>query len=258
MEQEQKYSTDEILAKIKKLMALRDRPSCQADVDNATARINEMLIKYNLSMMDVENHKIDDSGVDIQAGCFDEFQTPYEGNFAKDLLTGICSFNFCRLITKGSNDPMSKGYFTIFGKKHNIAVVNYMFNYCLNNIKLLFNDYWETVEVKSKKNMHKRGFYQGAVLSLVIRLARQKDETEQEVGKDNMLAVVKYNDAAVDEKVNEVFPNVGKAAKMKICTNTDALRAGIRAGEKLSLLQGLENNEKGNKSLTDRKKQLHN
>ncbi|MEO6305568.1 MAG: DUF2786 domain-containing protein, partial [Bacteroidia bacterium] len=85
---------DSILEKIQKLIALRDRPGSPAEAQNAAARISSLLTKYNISMMDVDNHKPDD-GVEVKKGSYDDFQTPYEGDFAKNLLNSLAFFNFC-------------------------------------------------------------------------------------------------------------------------------------------------------------------
>ncbi|MEO6303064.1 MAG: hypothetical protein ABIP51_07810, partial [Bacteroidia bacterium] len=138
-----------------------------------------------------------------------------------------------------SSDPMSKGSYTIFGKKHNLEITEYMFQYCLNNIKMFFNDYWETVEFKEKKNMKKRAFYQGAVTALTVRLRRQKKESEQEHGIAKMNSLVKYNDAAVDKKVSEFFPKLTKGRTIKQCTDTDAINKGYKAGQVLNLSKGI-------------------
>lgn len=248
MENSSNTVSDSILEKIQKLMALRDKPSCPEEADAAAARISALLMKYNISMMQVENHKVSDSSVEVLKGSYDEFQTPYDGDFSKQLLATVSHFNFCKLINHPSRDPMSKGGFTLLGKKHNVEIANYMFIYCVNNIKIFFDEYWKMQINKDRKNMHKRAFFQGATVSLTVRLNRQKKEAEQEYGKDTILAVMKLNDTAVQKKTDELFPpeklRVGR--QMKECQNRQAMAQGFKAGEKLNLSKGLDNDSNDN------------
>lgn len=234
---------DSILEKIQKLMALEERGGTPAESANAAARISEMLLKYNLSLSDVKNHKVDDNDIFVAQGKYDDFQTPYDGNFAKDLLTTIARFNFCRVIT--ITNRQNHGEFKIFGKEYNVQVASFMFDYCLTSIKTLFNGHWfmAQFETLDKKNVYKRGYYQGAVLALRSRLTIQKEEAVKVYGEQKMNGLVIVNDQAIEKKIAELFDvsKMTNSRKQKLHKNSDALMQGYDAGKKLNLSKGLEN-----------------
>lgn len=234
--------SNSILEKIQKLMALEERAGTLAEAANATARISEILLKYNLTRASVQSHKPDD-GVVAQRGRFDDYQTPYDGKFAENLLTSIALFNFCKLFTHPDPLRKNKGEFTIIGKSYNVEVTTYMFLYCLNNIKILFNAYYEKFQdrITESKKVSKRAFYQGAILAITQRLHMQKKEAEQTHGSEVILSMVKLNDSVVNKKVEEIFPTAKIDKRpMKLCRDMDSLKSGYIAGKELNLSKGLE------------------
>lgn len=234
---------DSILEKIQKLMALEERGGTPAESANAAARITEMLLKYNLSLSDVKSHKVDDNDIFVAQGKYDNFQTPYDGNFAKDLLTTIARFNFCRVIT--ITNKINHGEFRIFGKEYNVQVTSYMFDYCLNSIRTLFDGHWliSKIKITDKKNVYKRGYYQGAVLALSSRLTIQKEEAVKVYGEQKMDGLMIVNNQAIEKKIEEIFDTskMTNNRKQKLHKNLDALMEGYDAGKKLNLAKGLEN-----------------
>ena len=249
---------DSILEKIQKIMALQQGATTPSEAANCAARISEMLLRYNLSIQDVNSHKADD-GVDTKKGAFDDYQNPYDGTFAELLLDYIAYFNFCRLIKHPDRNPINplknKGKFTLVGKKYNVEVAYFMFDYCLIQIKSLFNQHWDLNKKQiletSNKNPYRRAYYQGAVFALSKKLKSQREEAIESQpmsadGSNPILSLIKVNDLAVDTKIKELFPSLRTAKPIKVCQNINAHVQGYKDGKTIELIQALNGDGKHN------------
>ena len=183
---------DKILARLQKLIALNERPGSIGEAATSTALINHLLTKYNLSRTDVNNYKPKESidNIIYLRGKYADYQSEYDGGFVKSLMESMSAFNFCKMINVKAFDE--KGHnknfgFTVLGKKHNLDVCMYMFDYCLNNIKILFDQYFVEKGIgdyfkkgSGKYYVHRRGFYEGAIIAIHNRLAAQRDKEVEE------------------------------------------------------------------------------
>jgi hypothetical protein len=187
--------SDEILEKLQKLIALNERPGSVGEAANSATMINKLLMKYNLSMTDVTNHKPkEENNIIYLQGKYSDYQTQYDGGFVKSLMGTVSVFNFCKMINIRAYDEKGKNKnfgFTVLGSKVNLDVCMYMFDYCLNNIKLLFDKHYVDMEIPYSKGtgkfyVYRRGFYEGAVIAIHNRLAIQRnEETEKYEPKPN-------------------------------------------------------------------------
>lgn len=179
---------DKILERLQKLLEREERPGSVEEAAVTTALINNLLIKYNMSRTDAINNlqeKSNDNVIYIQ-GKYADYQTPYDGGFVKSLMNTISQFNFCKMVNMTGKDDKgtTKNFgFTVLGKKYNLRVCMYMFDYCLNNIKILFNEHYVTHGIPYKKGSHKlnayrRGFYEGAVIAIHNRLLEQREQAK--------------------------------------------------------------------------------
>lgn len=186
---------EKILKKLNHLMERQKNPGSIGEAAAVANLISELLSKYNLSMSRVEDKlKNQENEIHVTKGKFDDHQTPYDGSFAQDMLTAIAFFNFCKLYYHPTPKEVqttknSKGEFTLIGKKHNVEIAYYLFDYCMNNIKRLFDEHWARDKklITEKKNIHKRNYYKGAVIVLTKRFLemRQKEENPQPEPKPN-------------------------------------------------------------------------
>lgn len=255
---------DSILERIQKLMALQKNPGTPAEAENAAARIQEMLLKYNLSMAEIENHKVDDNDVIQTKGKFNVYQKYGDGDVAVILLRTVAEFNFCRSIRMVNGKKSQEvDEYVLIGKKYNVEVTLYMFEYVLNNLKILFQNHWKNyvkntpAEYREGSGVHKRSYYQGALAAIRSRLEKQREaaivESEKESGKydanNPVNALIKVNKDAVDKRVKELFQNRLKSSPNRIYSSSDGRSAGYEAGSKLNLSKGLDNNNAGRPEL---------
>lgn len=242
---------DSILEKIQKLINLRDSPGTPEEGAAAAGMINNLLLRYNLEMSQVLNHKVSDKNVISLKLDLNELQDRHDANFGVKLVSAICYFNFCRCITTaGYRTKYDQGYITLVGQSHNIEIVKYMIDYCQNNIISLEKAYWKryTGEI-TNRNTYKRGFYQGCIDAIVMRLHHQKEETVEQTAKEqnvtvqevekNMSVMVIKNTEAVDKRVEELFPRLKAGKAHRNLMGRDGQIDGREAGQKLNLAQGL-------------------
>ncbi len=246
---------ESILQKIQKLKALADRPGTIGEAEAAMAAIQRLLLQYNLDMATVENYRpVEKEDVIYERHNLNEYQTRHDGDFAWKLISAIARFNFCRPIHHtmrrdeyGSFKPSKwaepklndQGEFTIIGQRHNVEIVMYMYHYCLNNIKALADEGWKDYDRNETKikTVYVRHFFDGACLAVSQRLYRQFKEQQQE-NETAVLVIVKYNDKAVDEKVNQLFPSLG-TYRQKTQRDSGIKGEGYVAGSRMNLAAGL-------------------
>lgn len=261
---------NEIKIKIQKLMALKEQATTPGEAAAAAGRINKLLLVYNLTEMEVNAHKAEvEEEISAERGAFDDYQSPYEGDYAKDLLSTLCHFNLCQLInhraTRAEKQTIkNKGRFTILGKKNNVAITYYMFDFCLVNLKRIFEKHWEAekLTIKQNKNPYRRAWNRGAVEGIYDKLLAEKRAAEQEHGVEQMNALVKYNDAAIEKRVKELFPDLKKARAQKPLSDEGmgAMLNGYMVGRNMNISKALTGDEDGNtpQFLKDKPKQIGN
>jgi hypothetical protein len=225
-----------ILQKLKKLQALADRAGSVAEAENALARIQEMLTKYNIAMAEVENYvPVEKDDIVIDRHNLDDYQSYHDGGFAYDLIATLAQFNFCRVIGHGVriNSKHRQGEFSIVGQRHNVDVVVYMYHYVLNNVKILAADAWKAYDRSGTKikTVYCRHFFAGAVKAIGHRLAKQVVSCTD---------IILHNNKAIDAKVIDTWPKLRTAAPRRNY-GSEMEFEGYLAGKKLDLNQALEN-----------------
>ena len=153
-----------ILSRIRKLQALAD--SSQNDnvhqAAAAAAKIQSLLLQYNLTLEDVP------LGVKEESG-YENFVHEIHGSRRNDqwrirLLSSICRNNFCKLILHGRTRTVG-----IVGRTQNIEVVMYLYAYLWREVIRLAKIY----NVNGERAVH-IDFCSGAVKTLSERLQEQR------------------------------------------------------------------------------------
>lgn len=178
----------ELLDKLQKLLALEARPGSVGEAAAAAHMISKLLMRYNLSRQNVQDKVTEqENAIHRKEGCFDNFQTQYDGDFAKQLLAHIAFFNFCQMLYIAAPKDKGKGSFILLGKKHNVEIAYYLFDYCINNLTRLFDEHWEKNKkhITEKKNIHKRNFYKGAVFALAARFEEMREVKNDRPANDS-------------------------------------------------------------------------
>jgi hypothetical protein len=163
-----------IIDKIKKLLAL-SKSSNENEAILAYQRAQELLIKYNISLDDIQVD-IDIKEEIVWTG--DELE---EWKFTLYSIIAYC--NYCQLLLRIFNN---KSYnYTLVGKIHNIIIVKEMYQYLINTIEKISNEKIVLLNTHHEKNglmltsKACESIKIGIVKGLSNRLLHQKQQMEK-------------------------------------------------------------------------------
>jgi hypothetical protein len=179
-----------IVEKIKKCLALSKNPN-EHEAALAAARAQELLVKYNLAMADVEGinaSAIEEIFLESEDGDYEEWK--------RVLLHAVASCNYCRFILIHGRD---KG--KLIGKPKNMIVTLEIFSYCVEAIERLLE------ESGLRGKVQKYSFCKGAVNAIYANMLEKKKQLESQ-GVDGcsstaVMVVDKENTKAVKEYIAE-------------------------------------------------------
>lgn len=165
------------------------------------------------------------------------FQTPHLDSWLSTLMNAVAKNNMCQVVQGKGFSVYEKKVaskeireFYLFGKKPNLEVVTYMYQYLAAEIDRLTPPKQSSSCVSS--------FRLGAVVVIAERL-REELSAFQDSPESNALVVV--SEAALVEKVKQEFPNLGKGRRTTISDN-GAYRDGKEAGRSIAFRKGVEGN----------------
>lgn len=178
----EKQVTDSILEKIQKCLALSNNPN-ENEAKVAAQRVQELLLKYNLSMEDIldpsEKEKITE---EIKQGSCN-----YTAKWEMLLLNTITQHYFCKLLIRGN------GKYSIIGRLSNTKTAVSMFDYLSQASVRLANS-----KIKQgSKDAFKIGFARGIEERLE---AIRKEQEQNGIKETNCTAVMVVN---LKDKMNK-------------------------------------------------------
>lgn len=202
----------------------------EAEVFAKTA--NKLLMEYNLSMSDInlgeKKQSIDDVGLELK-------YSKSDGDWMVRLYHTVSKFNLCKVIKIGQSTKI-----VILGEKHNVDLVLFMCSQLVHSIKSLCSQRWKDYDGPEKKNTFKRAYYIGAVNGIHDKLEQQQKELEREMV--GVTALVKTNEVAISEKVNEMFSKL-KTGKARRLSGQDGAFLGYQDGKNMQLNKGINNGQ---------------
>lgn len=172
---------ENLLAKIEKLMAMRDHENTsQQESENAAKRIQEILMKYNIEQDTLNKALGDKAKADVYGIMqvnMDSYQTKNDANWATTLLNVLAMFNLCKVIQINGKPGTKTCFANIIGTQVNIEVLLYLFGNMLTQIKDAEKSAYTIYQGNiTNRNTYKRGYYHGAVEGIYKKL---RDSTEQ-------------------------------------------------------------------------------
>lgn len=189
---------DKILERIRKLLAL-STSSNEYEAALAASRAQDLLLKYNLEMSQIEQKE----GDEVERW---DFRTPLAETWLDVLINGIATNNMCRVIRgKGYKDGYRDGakfvpgkevrHYYMFGKKPNLEVTVYMYSYLAAEI--------DRLTPEGKNATYVRAFRIGAASKVAERM---KEELRTFQSTEETKALVVVTDKAVTERLKQDFP----------------------------------------------------
>lgn len=217
---------ENITAKIQKLLSLANSDN-QHEAELASKKANELLVKHNLKMQDVESHN---ENYDDDVLC-DKAKKSAEDKFILSILN---KFFFVQTVQDRIRDRVTGRNVTrihILGKKSNVEVATYVYQYLTRAFKTLWTQY--KAEHGCPSN-YKQAFYLGLHTGLCNQLEQTKKDVEQETG----LVVVK--DADLADFVASTLGKTRSVSSKAAIRDRGAVQAGTEAGKNIRIRRGLD------------------
>lgn len=242
---------DAVLTRIQKLLALSQSPN-EHEAAAAAAKAQELLFKYNLSMMDVQTG-------DKKRPVIERYnrRTVVLGkkrevlNWRRDLLRSLARLNFCRTV-----DVIGAEYTNLIGEDHNIEVVLNLYDYLFATIERLSAEGWEATKrenggkapvvwsdvvhryVSQHAKNYRSSFSHGAVHSVIDRLNDQQAKSVVDAGSNALVVIAEEE---LTEAVNHIFSNsLVRRKQLRSDLDARAFGAGKEAGKRISLMDEVD------------------
>lgn len=249
MSNKQQINLDEIQEKIAKLLNKAESAKELGSLEEAaafTAKVSELLMKYNLSLSDIKGKKDKD---DVEANKINladlHGYNKTEGDWIVQLYNCIAKFNLCRVIKINKGDALA---IMLLGDKYNVETVVFISSQLVNRLKILqrqrFKEYSEAGGPE-KKGTFKRAYFIGAINAIWDKLEEQKISMERE--NSNITTLVKTNEIAIADKVEELFGDRVKSGKARKVKGQDGAGFGYQDGKNMEINKGLNEAEEKEK-----------
>lgn len=220
--------------KLAKLMALekgaRDIGSI-AEAENAAARIQEIILKYNL---DLDKSQISADDKVILESMFKDSDWIHrkEGKWMAAILTASAKLNLCIKL----NFPKQEK-FAIIGRKSNIELAIFTAEQLRNKILGLQATAWKNYTGPEKRGQFKRGFLMGASNAVVKKLYDMMAHSQESNPSVNALVISRSSE--VSDWLSKKYTNIGKSKTRSRSGSSDGLSSGISAGQGINLNKGI-------------------
>lgn len=220
-------------------MALRDgalEVGSLEEAANAAEKAQRLLIKHNLSMLDIEVKE--DKPFDKEEHLASDFKyNPREGTWIKSLLSGIAVNNLCKVITMTMRGEVYS--FQIIGSPENIELVTWLGSSLVAQARQLEKSNWKSYQGYEKRGTFRRGFFQGFQVAIYSRL----QETHRTMAEENqkVTALVVQNTEALERFVKEEFTGLKYKKPSRGTSSNDGFSNGYREGKQAPMNQSLKN-----------------
>lgn len=216
--------TAQVVELIKRAKAL-EASSNPNEAANAAAKVQELLLKYNLSQADLQDDE------PATPATRQELVTSDTSSWVSYLYGGVARAHGCYLVqshTYRRGNVKPDRLFEVFGRPANVQVVEYLSTYLYREIRRLANaSGYGTVH-------HRNAFHHGAVQMVVHRL-NEGLKTFQSTA--DTTALVQVLDAEALALRDLTYPKLGKSRGGS--HGREGYAAGVNAGKSISLHHGI-------------------
>jgi hypothetical protein len=251
-------TTESIIAKIQKLLALAGNNPSANEAAAAAAMAQKLMLEHKLSMSAVEmSASAGEPIVEYDVLADEGGRSPRQ--WKVNLLGAICNNNFCRSVYwsarfhVGENKHlnrghMSRGKMVIFGKRSDIDTVLYLYQWLVNEVERLAkkakqqikdehgpNSYKEEVSIRSWTD----SFRKGCVTTISTKMYLQRKHQEESIRNSvacTALVKVEQETKRVDKYVEDHY-KIGAPRSMPLA-DRDGYSAGQTAASSIDLSGG--------------------
>lgn len=226
--QTNQQTESKILRQVKALLKVTSaRGATEEEAQNAAAKAQELLLRYNLTLshvIDLETASDPVEGRIVETAC----SSSLCGWKASLLAVTAKAYN-CRSLTTWKG---GKRAYQITGRVSSVAVAAEMFHYLTDAVETVAQ-----FRCRGQGKSYSDSFKKGMVARLGERLQQQKETLKRTEGQSFALAVV-----SLEQRTSQEVANYYQQQGMRISTgrgygsrHSSGYRAGREAGEKVSL-----------------------
>jgi len=246
---------DNIKDKIQKLLNKAESAKDLNNIEEAaafSAKVNELLTKYNLEKSDIELKSEDDISEDFP----DLVVTTRHGTWTGKLLTVLGNFNYCKVILHGQKNMIV----SIIGEPNNIEIVTFLYSILQRqfetNAKEKFREYlksvresikeqysdsdipnynkilakpWRFIKSVSSRSQYLKSYYLGAIHGVNQKLQQELEKNNTKYG-NKLNTLIKVNDDKIDRFIEEKYSDLKNRGQRKLKVNSDAYNSGYDNG----------------------------
>lgn len=237
---------NKVIEKIQKLLSLANSDN-EHEAKNATTRANELLLKYNLSLQQIEDHQ-SEYVIETLNGS-DGLQLKTHQSYITDLLG---EFFFVRIHVSNTFFGQSSGRYSrrhgprtqykkvlqLVGTKENVQIATYIFQYLNEVYPKLWKDYYD--RDSSIQQSHKKSYYAGLTLGIGRMLEATKWKVEEEMG------LVLYDDPALKKFSDDITKGNTHKGTSRDNIDGEVFRDGVKQGEQIKLAKPIESTSTDN------------
>ena len=240
-------ANDQILSKLRKLMALYEgakKIDSEEEANNAAAKIQNLLTKYNLSMSDISEDAAQKPEDLIKSEVSSSYDKNIGGYWRFDLMYTICKWNFCKCFLYGKREDKRM---IIFGEEQNLTTVKWMYSMlCTTFVKLgkaKHKVYAKQMESNGMKPMswdkYLRNYLPGCAKGLDWKLSNEslKMKKESEEMSTKITALVVQKSDAIKKHMEDRYHSEKKKVNMPPRTSATAYSEGVKDGQKVNLFK---------------------
>lgn len=224
-----------LIDRIQKLLSLATSPN-EHEAKLAAAKANEMLVKHNLSISDVElQARTDDSYENREVGTYKVM--PFEARWVIKIMDRhffVKSIYREARRYKVSEKGMAKVWFV--GEKTNVEVASYVFQFLVNKYKQLWKEYQSHNGLRHEL---KGAYYEGLTAGLSYQLSERRKDVE------SSMALVVVDDPNLQRQMEKYFPKLGTSSLRPMVRDDEIASDGFAKGKDLHIARGIEKKDGG-------------
>lgn len=236
---------ENIADKIRKLLALKDGTSNPNEAANAAARIQDLLLKYNLDLEDIGD-KITKKVIISQYVPGEALESNNEGKWRKLLILAIAKYYLCTPLVYARKGNIEGVY--LIGEEINTQLTMYAHEQLVSKIKELGKNSFREYAGTEKRNAFLRAYYVGCVEGIKLKLKAQRESIKAQDSQMGLMIISK--ESAINNYLEEqgirTRPINSKALSPNSYSANDARDRGRKDGMNLNINAGLNSN--GNQS----------
>lgn len=230
---------EKVIDTIRKLLNLSEGTNSPAEAESAAAKAQQLLLKYNLAMADVNAH-ITEAERLVGEELFESSENKNESNWIVRLYSGIARYNFCRIVLRLSSQQYSTEV-SVIGRTGNVEAVHYMVETLVPQIRQMAKAAWREYGGHEKRGKFTRGFLVGCALGIETKLWNEWQRMQVTDVDTRALVVSSGRELEAFMRQNYGRLSTGRTRSL---SSWEGKQVGAAAGQGMNIRRGITGDNK--------------